>query len=500
MSFNQQSLSSVKKLAGQTMWYGVSSIAARFLNYLLTPYLTFKLSGADYGDLTIIYSAIPFLNVIFTYGLETAYFRYVQNKEIEKDVYSTATISLIFSTICFTGIMLLMRGPLANLLRIETHPEYITLSTFIIAFDSLSALAFAKLRHRGRPRKFAFVRVAGIIINILFTFFFLSLCPKIAESNPNSFLLYFYNKDIGLGYVFIANLIQSAFTLILLWKEFFSFKWKFNNALWKEMMIYSIPLIIVGFGGIINETFDRIMLAWWSSEPTEAAVKFQVGTYGACYKLSILITLFVQAFRMGAEPFFFKQASGENPQRVYARVMKFFVITVCVMFLVVVLFLDTWKHFIQNSNMWQGLKVVPILLLANIFLGIYYNLSIWYKLTNKTMAGAWITIVGALLTLSVNYLLIPKYGYMACAWATFVCYFSMMVISYIQGQKHYRIPYAWKKLIAFIVLAVMIFLLYQWISSWIGTNWIKFTLGFLLLSSYCFFILNVERREFKKIL
>lgn len=492
-------MSGLKKLAGQTMWYGASSIAARFLNYLLTPYLTLKLSGAAYGDMTIIYSAIPFLNVIFTYGLETAYFRYVQRKEQEEEVYNTATVSLILSTISLTALLLIFRVPVAGILKIEEHPEYITWSAFIIAFDSLASLAFARLRHENRPKKFAFIRVVGIVINIAVTFFFLSVCPSIAKDHPDSPLLYLYDEKIGVGYVFIANLVQSIVTFILLRKEFFSFRWQFNKKLWKQIMLYSMPLIVAGFGGIINETFDRIMLAWWSSKPTEAAMKFEVGTYGACYKLSILITLFIQAFRMGAEPFFFKQSQGENAQRTYARVMKFFVITICVMFLFVGLYLDIWKHFIQNKKMWVGLRVVPILLLANMFLGIYYNLSIWYKLTNKTLAGAYITLLGAGITLAINYLFIPKYGYMACAWATFFCYGTMMVVSFRWGQKHYRVPYAWKKLVAYMVIVVLLYLIYLAFVK-IGLNvWINRGVATALLLSFIIFVLKVERKEFQRL-
>lgn len=492
-------MSGIKTLAGQTLWYGASSIAARFLNYLLTPYLTAKLSGVAYGDMTLIYSAIPFLNVIFTYGLETAYFRYVQKKEHEQDVYNTATVSLIISTISLTVLLLLFRTAFADLIRIKEHPEFITWSAFIIAFDALGALAFAKLRYEQRPRKYAAIRIAGIVVNIIFTFFFLSICPAILEHNPNSFIKSFYNPDIGVGYVLIANLIQSAFTFILLRKEFFSFRWKFNGQLWKQIMIYSMPLIIAGFGGMINETFDRIMLGWWSSAPTEDAIKIQVGTYGACYKLSILITLSVQAFRMAAEPFFFNAARGEQPQRIYARVMKFFVITVCGMFLFVMLFLDVWKYFIQKKIYWEGLTVVPILLLANMFLGIYYNLSIWYKLSNKTMAGAWITIIGAVLTLIINYVFIPRFGYMACAWATFLCYGSMMIMSFLWGQKQYYVPYAWKKLVAYLCISVAtwtIYLLFQKLE--LGT-WINRGFALLLLFLFALFILNIERREFQKL-
>ena len=481
------------------MWYGVSSIAARFINYLLTPYLTLKLTGAAYGDMTLVYSAIPFLNVIFTYGLETAYFRYVQKKEHEQDVYNTVTVSLIISTISLTTLLLLFKSTVAGVLRLEDHPEYITLSAYIIAFDALSVLAFAKLRHEGRPKKFAFIRIAGILINVGLTWFFLSVCPRIKESDPESLFLYFYNKNTPVGYVIIANLVQTVVTFLLLRKEFFSFQWKFNGRLWKEIMVYSLPLLIVGFGGVINETFDRIMLGWWSSAPTEAAAKLEVGTYGACYKLSILISLFVQAFRMGAEPFFFKQAHGENPQRVYARVMKFFVITICLMFLVVVLFLDGWKHFIQNPKMWEGLKIVPILLFANMFLGIYYNLSIWYKVTNKTMAGAWITLIGASITLLINAIFIPGFGYMACAWATFFCYGTMMVISFTWGQKEYRVPYAWKKLLAYMVIVVLLYFVDSLFVS-IGLNrWANYGFGVLLIVAFVLFILKIERKEFERL-
>jgi len=492
-------LSSVKKLAGQTIWYGVSSIFARLLNYLLTPYLTYKLSGSGYGEMSLVFAAIPFLNVVFTYGMETAYFRFIQKKEHEEDLYNTAAVSLICSTVFFTGLMLLFRHSIAEVISIKEHPEYITWSAFIIAFDTLAVLPFAKLRQDGRPVKYAVVRVAGILINIGLTFMFLSFLPKMAAFNPGSIFTVLHNKDLGVSYVIIATLVQSLVTLLLLWKEFTSFKWNFNQVLWKEMMIYSLPLLVAGFGGMINETFDRIMLGWWAPVQGAAAVRTEVGTYSACYKLSILITLFVQAFRLGAEPFFFKQASGENPQRVYARVMKFFVITICVMFLFVSLFLDIWKHFIKNENMWVGLKVVPILLLANMFLGIYYNLSVWYKVTNRTMAGAYITLAGAAITLLINYIFIPKYSYMACAWATFFCYGTMMLISFVWGQKEYRVPYAWKKLSAYIVIVVLVYFVHTFLVMLIPAQWFSISAGLLLTLLYSAFILKIEKKEFQKL-
>lgn len=489
-------MSGIKKLAGQTFWYGLSSIGARFLNYLLTPYLTYKLSGEAFGEMSLVYAIIPFLNVIFTYGLETTFFRYMQREEYKSDIYNTAMVSIICSTLFLTAGLMLLNQQVASLISIKQHPEYITWSALIIAFDTLSALPFAKLRQEGRPIKFAAIRIIGILIYIGFTFFFLSICPKLKAANPNSIWLIIYNEDLKVGYIILANLVQAVVTFLLLSKEFFSFKWQFNSKLWKEFMIYSLPLIIAGFGGMVNETFDRIMLGWLS---TSKDPLFEVGTYSACYKLSLLISLFIQAFRMGAEPFFFAHSESGNPQKVYARVMKFFVLTICVMFLVVTLFLGVWKSFIQNPKMWVGLKVVPILLLANMFLGIYYNLSIWYKITNKTMAGAYITIIGAIITLIINYFFIPKYGYMACAWATFFCYGTMMVLCYFWGQREYRVPYAAKKLIAYIVLVVVLYFLQKLLLHFWDSQWVNYFSGILILSIFVLFVLKVEKKEFQKL-
>ena len=486
-------------MASQTVWYGASSIAARFLNYLLTPYLTAKLSGAGYGEMSLVYAAIPFLNVIFTYGLETAYFRFSQKQEFKKDIYATCSISIFVSTILFSVLLYASHTSFAHLLKLDDHPEFITYSALIIAFDTLSTLPFARLRQLGKPRKFAFIRIISIVITIVLTWFFISVCPSMAAKTPDGFIAKYYINNYGVGYVILANLIASFITLLLLSKELFSFKWHFNTAIWKAIMLYSLPLIIVGFGGVINETFDRIMLGWWAPVNSIAAAKTEVGIYSACYKLSILISLFIQAFRFGAEPFFFKQSEGQNPQRVYARVMKFFVITITFMFLVVALYLDIWKYFISNRVFWAGLKVVPILLLANMFLGIYYNLSIWYKLTHKTISGAYITLIGAVITLIINYIFIPYYSYMACAWATFFCYGTMMVISYKWGQKAYRIPYAWKKLTAYMVIVILLFLVHRVILYFTQNQIVNLTTATFFIFLYGLFISKIERKEFEKL-
>ncbi len=292
-------MSSIKKLAGQTMWYGVSSIAARFINYLLTPYLTYTLANtSDYGKMGLIYAAIPVLNVIFTYGFETTYFRFALRKEYKSSLYNTAALSLIFSTLLFTVLLWFARDSFANVVGLNDVPAIIHLSIFIIAFDALSTIPFAKLRLEERPRKYALVKVGGILLNIFFTWFFIGYCPAHAEQISHTFIFSFYSNDTNpIVYVLLANLIQSVFTLILLSSEIAAIKFQFNFTLWKQMVIYSLPLVIVGMGGMINETFDRLMLRWW--QPGTITFREQeVGIYNACYKLAILISLFIQASRV----------------------------------------------------------------------------------------------------------------------------------------------------------------------------------------------------------
>ena len=467
---------------------------------MLTPYLTYKFRGTpEYGKMSLVYSLIPFMNVLVLFGFETAYFRYIQKKEAAKDVYDTLLTSLLGSTLLITTLILVFRREIAEFIHLEAHPEYITITAFLIACDALSALPFAKLRHEERPRKFALIRVVGVILNIAFTYFFLSVCPRLTKSHPGSILLLLYQPAFGfLGYILVANLIQSAFQVVALSGQLLQYRGRFRAGLWKEIMIYALPLTIAGFGGMINETFDRILLAH-RLPLSETQADIQVGIYSGCYKLSLLISLFVQAFRMGAEPFFFRQSIEEDAPKTYARVMKFFVITVCLMFLFVALYLDIWKYFLKDHSMWVGLKIVPILLFANMFLGIYYNLSIWYRLSRRTIAGAYITLIGAAITLLINYIFIPLWGYMASAWATFFCYGSMMVISFIWGQKAYRVPYAWKKLVAYMVIVALLYFIYHFITLFWHSQLFSIVLATLLTGGYSLFILRVERREFQRL-
>jgi O-antigen/teichoic acid export membrane protein len=489
-------LSSVKKLAGQTIWYGFSSIFGRFLNYLLTPLLATIFASADYGKITTLFAIAAFLNILYTYGLETAYFRFAA-KEPESKVYNTSVTSILLTTTILTVVFLFFSKAIAGFLEIPKQSEYVRWVMWIVALDTLAVLPFSKLRFEGRPRKFASIKVLNILINVGLVLFFLVVCKN---ADKGTFFSALYSPKIGLGYVILANLAASAVTLILLSKELFSFRFTVDKVFWKELMTYSWPLIIVGLGGMVNELIDRFMILKLYPGSTEEAYS-KSGIYGANYKLAVLIVLFIQAFRLGAEPFFFKQSTQENAQRTYARVMKFFVIACCFCFLGVVLFLDIWKYFMGRTHpeYWTGLAVVPILMLAKLFLGVYYNLSVWYKLTNQNLIGAWITLGGAAITVVINFLLIPVIGYMACAIATICCYGFMMIVSYRLGQKYYPVPYPWKKLTAYVVICVLLFGLHELATYFIESMWFSHLFGLALILAFGLFILRIERKELQKL-
>lgn len=493
-------MSSIKKLASETVWYGASSIFAKFFVQLLTPYLTAEFRGSpDFGKMSLVYAMIPFINMGALFGLDYAYFRFIVKKDTPRNLYSTLLISLISTTTIITTIIILFRTPVSKALDVAAHPGYITLSALIIGLDALSALPFARLRHEGRPRKYAFIRATGVVVYVVFIFFFLSVCPRVLKAHPNSIMGFIYHPGFGpVGYVLLANVIQNMLQVVMLFPLVKGFRWTFNIPLWRQVMVYSLPLTVASMAAMINETFDRIILDWRLPHADNYAA-YQVGIYSACYRFSLLVTLFVQAFRMGAEPFFFRQSVEESAQRTYARVMKFFVIVVCGIFLFVMLYLDVLKYFVQDPEMYVGLKVVPILLFANIFLGVYYNLSIWYKLSANSRPGAYITLIGAGITLVVNYFFIPMFGFMASAWATFLCYCSMMVISFVWGQKVYPVPYAWKKLLAYMVIVALIYFAFAGITSLWHSRIFSLSLGTLFLAAYGLFILRVERKEFQRL-
>jgi O-antigen/teichoic acid export membrane protein len=374
---------------------------------------------------------------------------------------------------------------------IENGNSYIKYVAGILAFDAISAIPFAKLRQENKAKRFAILRLINIGINIGLNLFFLVLCPALLKTDSSSWVNVFYNPEIGIGYVFISNLIASAATVLLLSPEIFSSKFEFDTALWKNMIIYSFPLMIAGFAGMINETIDRILIPYLINDKTDAMV--QLGIYGACYKLSIIMTLFIQTFRYAAEPFFFSQSTGEQPQKVYAEVMNYFVIVCSFIFLSVMLYIDVVKLFIGPAYR-SGLVVVPILLMANLCLGVFYNLSIWYKLTAKTTWGAWISILGAIITLALNFWLIPVMGYLGAAWATLICYASMMVISYSFGQKYYHVPYKVFSFFRYTILALVLWLVSRFFeNNYTLSSTSKFLIHTALLLVFVFITWIYER-------
>ena len=490
-------MASLKKLAGETIWYGLSNIAAKFLNVLLTPLITYILKSpaqqVDYGDFSVLYSCISFANVVFTYGMETAFFRFSSLGADKDSLFQTLFTSLFVSTLLLTGVLIFYRNELCDFTGLGAHSGYIIICVLIVAIDTMAAIPFARLRQEGRPKKYAFTRVAGILVNMFFTIYFIQYSPGQVAYFPATKYAAWYNQNTNVGFLLLANLAQSVVTFLLLYREWNIWRFKFDRVLWAKIFRYAAPMIVIGLGGMVNETIDRIMLRKLSPLP-EMLAKIEVANYSANYKIAILITLFIQAFKMSAEPFFFNQATDKTAPKTYARVMKWFVITLCVAFLFTALFLDVWKHFIGPAYS-SGLGVVPILLSANVALGIYYNLSVWYKISDKMHIGLIITLIGATITLVLNYYYIPRYGMFACAWTTLAAYGTMMVVSYFAGQHYFKVPYAVKKLLSYMVVMLLLFFAEQTVRHFVENLAVRLLSGCVLFALFLRLVFVVERKE-----
>ena len=448
----------LKQLAGQTAIYGLSSIVGRLLNYLLVPLYTRYFIPAEYGVVTELYAYVAFLVIILTYGLETAFFRFSEKKYDKDLVYSTSLISLIISSILFVFLMISSQQTIANWLEYPQNPEYVMWFALIIGLDAVSSISFAKLREKEQAARFALVRLVNIFINIGLNLFFIIYCPYALENGlpTTDFVNSIYDPKVGVGYIFISNLFASGVTILMLLPEMIKSSWGFNTILWKKMMWYALPLLVAGLAGMTNETIDRVLLKQLLPDGLDKMA--EIGIYGAFYKISIIMILFIQTFRFAAEPFFFSYEKKNDSRKIYADVLKYFSIFSAFIFLVVMLYLDVVKHLVGGSfQSARGIEIVPILLMANLFLGIYYNLSVWYKLTEKTSYGALLAIFGALITLILNIILIPRIGFIGSAWATLVCYFSMMLASLYLGRKHYPIPYDLKRVFSYIFLSFVLY-------------------------------------------
>lgn len=474
---------SVRKLAGQTAIYGMSSMVARLLNYFLVPLYTYVFATAEYGVVTEFYAYVSFLIIILTYGMETGFFRYSESEYGFKKTYSTALGSLLTTSLLFLVIVNIFASPISNSIGYPNNTEWIRWFSVILAFDAFSAIPFAKLRYRNQAKRFALIKIINISISISLNLFFIVLCPQIAEKNPDSFLLFAYHENIGIGYIFISNLVASVLTLVLLLPDILEVKIHIDKKLWRAMIWYSLPLLIGGLAGMVNETLDRLLLKRLLPG-TQEEIMSQIGIYGANYKLSILMTLFIQMFRYAAEPFFFSSAKDKTSKTLFANVMNWFVIFGLLIFLGITGYIDIIKYFI-GKDYHEGLSIVPILLIANLCLGIYFNLSVWYKLNNKTRFGAYFALIGAGITLALNFILIPYIGYMGSAVATMICYASMMIISWAIGRKHYPIPYQLKTLAIYAGITAGIYGLFT-LTDTLG-GWVEIALNTILILSFITF-------------
>lgn len=483
----------IKKLVGQTAIYGIGTILGRVLNYFLTPLYTYIFAPAVFAEYNKAYAYIAIFIIVLTYGMETALFHFSQKLDDKSKVFTTSLTSILFTSSIFLFFMYIFDVDISNFMGYPGHTDYVHWMGLIIALDCTSALPMAYLRQKNKPVTFTIITLANIIVNIGLNLFFLVYCRNLhinGEIEPGSFISKIYNHDIGVGYIFIANLLASAIKMILCIPFIIKEKYSFDFSLLKKMLIYALPLVISGLGFIINERLDVILLEKYLPLPEHQA-KHEIGVYSGCYKLAILMSLFIQAYRFAAEPFFFNQLKNDDPKKTYAKVMNYFVMLCCVIFLVVNLYIDVFKHFIRNEAFWEGLKIIPIIMMANLLLGIYINLSMWYKLSGQTMFGVWFSLLGAAITIITNIIFIPKYGYMASAWVTFASYLTMCIVSYIVGQKYYKIPYNLRKIVLLILISVAIVFVSAKIPF--DNNIVVFLINSVLLGFYLFVIYNVDK-------
>lgn len=443
-------MNDIRKLAGQTVIYGFGTVVPRFLNYaLLTPFYTYILGREQYGVITELYAWMVLALVILTYGMETTYFRFSGTKAPADVVYGTSMISLFSSSVFFIVAVSLFIDPISGFLGYEGHPEYIRMFAWIVAIDAFSAIPFAWLRNNNRAVIFSVLKIINVTVTIITVLFFLKAAPALADKG-HSWIYRIYNPDYQVGYVFAANLAGSAITLVCLLPFILRIRPVFDKRLLARMLTYSWPLLIGGLAGSLNEVLDKILLRRLIGGAEGLAT---VGLYGAGYKVGVLMSLFIQMYRFAAEPFFFEKAGSKDAKETYAVTMKYFVITALILFLGINLYIEALQIII-GPVFRESLVVVPVISMAYLLLGIFINQSIWYKVDDKTIYGALITIAGAVVTVTVNVVFVPSYGYIAAAWAHIACYLSMVLISYAVGQRFYPIKYETGKIMMYIILAV----------------------------------------------
>ncbi|WP_041632717.1 lipopolysaccharide biosynthesis protein [Maribacter sp. HTCC2170] len=479
----------LNKLFKQTAIYGLATVFPRMLSFLLLPFHTDILQTADYGQLSVIYAWFAIFNVFLAYGMETAFFRFYNGTDSKKKVVSTSLVSVIITTVAFMVIALLLQNSISVATNI--NPNYLRYAIFILTLDALVIIPFAWLRANERPMRYAVVKILNVVVNLGLNVFFLYFLPKLAQSNPDGLFSGIYRPNFEISYIFIANLIASAITLFLMLQLYLKTKYVFDKVLWWKMMKYAMPVLVAGVAFTINEVFDRILLE--RLLPADVADS-EVGMYSACYKLALFMTLFATAFRMGIEPFFFSHSKTENPQKAYAQITNYFVVLGSIILLGVVVFADVLKElFVRDPKYWEAMSIVPIIILASFFLGIYHNLSVWYKVTDRTKYGAYISIIGAIITIIINLVFIPHFGYMASAVATLAAYGSMTILSLFFGRMYYPIPYNFRKITFYLLISI----LFSALSFYVFDRNLFYGIPLLLL--FLGMVYKLENNNLKKI-
>lgn len=483
-------MSALKVLFKQTFIYGLATVLPRMLSFLLVPLYTTDgvlNSVAEYGEISVIFSYFVLFNVVLAYGMETAFFRFF-NKENKEQVIGTTTISLIVSSFGFFILAFLFKNQIASFIDIDV--KYISLVIWILLLDALVIIPFAWLRATEQPKRYAIIKILNVVINLGLNLFFLLALEDLASQN--AIFDSIFKSDFQISYIFIANLIASGVTLLLVMSFYNKIKYVFNAQLWKKMLRYAYPVLIAGLAFSINETFDRVLLK--ELLPPNIA-ETEIGMYSACYKIAVFMTLFVTAYRLGIEPYFFSHSNAKNPQKNYAKILEFFVALGSVIFLFVVVFADFLKPYIVRSeDYWEAMWIVPIILLANFCLGIYHNLSVWYKITDRTKFGAYISVFGAIITLAINIFFIKTYSYKASAIATLLAYASMAVLSYYFGRKYYPIPYNMEKIGLYLIVSIA----FSSISFYLFRE--NYLVGIPLLVVFIGIVYLLEKKELKQLL
>ena len=483
-------MANLKSLTKDTAIYGLSSIIGRFLNYLLVPLYTDAITKASggYGVITNIYAYTALLLVIMTYGMETTFFRFANKSEEDpKKVYATILLSVGTTSLLFVIFVFIFLSPISSAMGYADHPSYIWVMAMVVAIDAFQCIPFAYLRYQKRPIKFAALKLLFVVLNITLNLIFFLLLPALYKTHPDV-IGHIYDPSVGAGYAFYINLACTAPITVFFYKELTGFKYTFDKQLMRRMMRYSWPILVLGIAGILNQTADKIMFPYiYKGNDAHA----QLGIYGAASKIAMIMAMITQAFRYAYEPFVFGKAEDKNNRETYAKAMKYFLIFTLLAFLVVVGYMDILRYIIHRDY-WEGLQVVPIVMAAEIMMGVYFNLSFWYKLIDKTIWGAYFSGIGCIVLVAINIIFVPRYGYMACAWAGFAGYATAMTLSYIIGQKKYPIAYPLGSMAIYVAITVLFYTMMTYANNHFSTGWALLCNTIVLL----LFVAHIIRWDF----